>query len=355
VNALTDLQTYSETALASYAQALSIGLGVNRAELIRAGMSAAQATSFDSRWSVLAQSEGHLSGFSAVLLQNVQSGQKALAIRGTDGAADFITDFVNISIYGSVLGMPQYMALEAFYADLLGTGQLAASDQLVLTGHSLGGFLAQAFTARHPSVVSAAYTFNAPGFGGGLAQAVEFLGVTDGSIAHSKIVNIHATDGLSVIAGLGAMLGSTEMVRIEPGTAIQNHSIKTVTDALAVQAAYQQLQPGLSTTQIGAYVGFVQAGQPAEVKLETFPFTRYGTVQATVVRLSADAVTDEKLGAIFPATLKLDRTYLNVDGKRIALAPGMNLTAEIKTGERRVIEYLLSPLQRRVGESLKER
>jgi hemolysin D len=102
-------------------------------------------------------------------------------------------------------------------------------------------------------------------------------------------------------------------------------------------------------------VGFVQAGQPAEVKLETFPFTRYGTVQATVARLSADAVTDEKRGAIFPATLKLDRTHLNVDGKRIALAPGMNLSAEIKTGKRRVIDYLLSPVQKAADESMKER
>jgi hemolysin D len=91
------------------------------------------------------------------------------------------------------------------------------------------------------------------------------------------------------------------------------------------------------------------------VKLETFPFTRYGTVQATVARLSADAVTDEKRGAIFPATLKLDRTHLNVDGKRIALAPGMNLSAEIKTGKRRVIDYLLSPVQKAADESMKER
>jgi hemolysin D len=102
-------------------------------------------------------------------------------------------------------------------------------------------------------------------------------------------------------------------------------------------------------------VGFVQQGQPAEVKLETFPFTRYGTVQASVARLSADAVTDEKRGAIFPATLKLDRTHLNVDGKRIALAPGMNLSAEIKTGKRRVIDYLLSPVQKAADESMKER
>ncbi|QAZ40906.1 HlyD family type I secretion periplasmic adaptor subunit [Methylibium sp. Pch-M] len=102
-------------------------------------------------------------------------------------------------------------------------------------------------------------------------------------------------------------------------------------------------------------IGFVNAGQAAAIKLETFPFTRYGTVEATVKSVTADAVSDEKRGAIFPATLSLNQSSIDIDGKRIALSPGMNLTAEIKTGRRRVIEYLLSPVQRHVAESMKER
>lgn len=102
-------------------------------------------------------------------------------------------------------------------------------------------------------------------------------------------------------------------------------------------------------------VGFVRNGQEATIKLETFPYTRYGTVQAQVHSITADAVQDEKRGAIFPATLVLNQSAINVDGKRIKLAPGMNLTAEIKTGKRRVIDYLLSPVQQHLDESLKER
>jgi hemolysin D len=102
-------------------------------------------------------------------------------------------------------------------------------------------------------------------------------------------------------------------------------------------------------------VGFVHVGQTAEVKLETFPFTRYGTVLATVTRVGADAVNDEKRGALFPATLTLQATHIDVEGKPVRLSPGMNLTAEIKTGKRRVIEYLLSPVQRAGNESLRER
>ena len=64
---------------------------------------------------------------------------------------------------------------------------------------------------------------------------------------------------------------------------------------------------------------------------------------------------DDKHGAIFPMTLALDATTLNVDGKMIRRAPGMSLTAEVKTGKRRVIEYLLSPIQKAGGEGLSER
>ena len=102
-------------------------------------------------------------------------------------------------------------------------------------------------------------------------------------------------------------------------------------------------------------IGFVRAGQEAEIKLETFPYTRYGTVPATVKSVTADAVNDEKRGAIFPVTLVLRKGAIDVDGKPVRLTPGMNVTAEVKTGRRRVIEYLFNPVQEHVQESLRER
>lgn len=102
-------------------------------------------------------------------------------------------------------------------------------------------------------------------------------------------------------------------------------------------------------------IGFVNAGQMAEVKLETFPYTKYGTVPARVAIVTADAVTDEKKGSYYPATLTLSQKDMLIDGKRVNLSPGMNITAEIKTGQRRVIEFLLSPVQRAGSESLRER
>lgn len=102
-------------------------------------------------------------------------------------------------------------------------------------------------------------------------------------------------------------------------------------------------------------IGFVYAGQKVEVKLETFPYTRYGTVQATVSIVTADAVVDEKIGSFYPATLTFRQKDIVIDGKRVALTPGMNITAEIKTGRRRIIDFLLSPVQRAGSESLRER
>lgn len=80
-----------------------------------------------------------------------------------------------------------------------------------------------------------------------------------------------------------------------------------------------------------------------------------GTLPTILLRVGADAVVDEKRGAIFPTTLKLQSGYIAVDGRRVTLAPGMSLTAEVQPGRPRVIDFLLSPLQQRVGESLRER
>jgi len=102
-------------------------------------------------------------------------------------------------------------------------------------------------------------------------------------------------------------------------------------------------------------VGFVKAGQRAEIKIETFPFTRYGTVPATVMFLSQDAVQDEKRGLVFQARLRLEQQALRVDERLVALVPGMAIAAEIKTGERRLIEFFLNPLTQTFTQSGRER
>ena len=102
-------------------------------------------------------------------------------------------------------------------------------------------------------------------------------------------------------------------------------------------------------------IGFVAAGQDAVVKVESFPYTRYGYLNGKVKSISHDAVAHEQLGLVYTAIIALDKSSLSVDGQTVSLSAGMNVGAEIKTGRRRVLDYLLSPLQTKVDESFKER
>ena len=139
----TQYNSYAQAALAAYATGLIAG--VENAARYRdpdVGMAVNQAAAFNATWNVLQQSPLNGNGFSAVLLQNRTTGEKVLAIAGTNGWADWITDLVNIALYGTVLGMPQYLSLESFYTQLVSSGKLGATEQITVTGHSLGGFLA---------------------------------------------------------------------------------------------------------------------------------------------------------------------------------------------------------------------
>ena len=102
-------------------------------------------------------------------------------------------------------------------------------------------------------------------------------------------------------------------------------------------------------------VGFVKEGQPVEIKVETFPFTLYGTIPGRVLAVSDDAASIEKVGLVYPSRVTMEQGTIQVDGKPVNLSPGMAVTVEIKTSQRRVIEYLLSPLLKSVKESLRER
>ena len=103
-------------------------------------------------------------------------------------------------------------------------------------------------------------------------------------------------------------------------------------------------------------VGFVKTGQRVAVKVEAYPYTRFGLVEGTVNLVSSDAVQDEKRGPIFQTRIKVNtRELLLKDGSKLPLSPGMAVTADIATGQRSLISYFLSPLQALASESLRER
>lgn len=102
-------------------------------------------------------------------------------------------------------------------------------------------------------------------------------------------------------------------------------------------------------------IGFVQEGQEAEIKVHTFPFTKYGIIDATITHVTNDAIADENLGLVYKMKLVMAKKTLWVDTKEVDLLPGMAVTAEIKTGHRRIIEFISAPLLRYKSESVRER
>jgi hemolysin D len=102
-------------------------------------------------------------------------------------------------------------------------------------------------------------------------------------------------------------------------------------------------------------IGFVREGMPAEIKLHTFPFTKYGVIEGEVVNVSDDAIVDEQRGLVFSMRVKLTRNSLWVDTREVPLQPGMAATAEVQTDKRKIIEFLTSPMRRVMQEGLRER
>jgi hemolysin D len=163
---------------------------------------------------------------------------------------------------------------------------------------------------------------------------------------------------------------------------VQQLAVHTVGGVVTPAQALLVIVPADSHLEIEAMVsnrdvGFVHVGQDVQIKVDTFNFTRYGLIQGHVISLSQDAITRDKpqdkpgeatqSGAtetssepkgqelVYAARVSLDKTQMQVDENMVNLTPGMAVTVEIKTGARRVISYLLSPLMRYGHESLRER
>jgi hemolysin D len=162
---------------------------------------------------------------------------------------------------------------------------------------------------------------------------------------------------------------------------VQQLAIHTVGGVVTPAQALAVVVPLDSQLEIEAMVsnrdiGFISVGQETEIKVDTFSFTRYGVLHGRVLSVSQDAIARDKpqdksseqtKGAehassepkgqelVYSARVSLDRTQMQVEDKFVNLSPGMAVTVEVKTGSRRIITYLLSPLVRYKQEVLRER
>jgi hemolysin D len=188
-------------------------------------------------------------------------------------------------------------------------------------------------------------------------------------------------------AGLAADLSKAEQrTKLQQLTApvsgvVQQLSVHTVGGVVTPAQSLAVIVPNDSLLEIEAMVsnrdvGFVHAGDEVEIKVDTFDFTRYGLLHGRVLNISSDSIvretpsdksTDKPAGSptassepkgqelTYAARISVDRNQMQVEDKMVNLSPGMAVTAEIKTGSRRIIGYLLSPLMKYKQESLRER
>lgn len=162
---------------------------------------------------------------------------------------------------------------------------------------------------------------------------------------------------------------------------VQQLTVHTVGGVVPAAQALMLIVPNQHNVELEAYIenkdiGFVHVGQQVQIKVDTYPYTKYGTVAATVTHVSHDAVDlsgngtgqlaskegDSKKesgstakGLMYAVKVSLENPSIMVDGEKKPLSPGMSGSIEIKTGERRIIEYVLSPLMTHAHESLHER
>jgi hemolysin D len=162
---------------------------------------------------------------------------------------------------------------------------------------------------------------------------------------------------------------------------VQQLAVHTVGGVVTPAQALLVVVPSDSQLEIEAMVsnrdiGFVRSGQEAEIKVDTFNFTRYGLLHGQVLSISQDAVirdrqrdraNDRGAGTQnessepkgqelnYSARILLDRSKMQIDDQMVKLSPGMAVTVEIKTGSRMILSYLLSPLLRYRQETMRER
>lgn len=164
---------------------------------------------------------------------------------------------------------------------------------------------------------------------------------------------------------------------------VQGLTVTTVGQVITTGEQIMQIVPEGAPLEIEAYmpnadIGFIEKGQTAVVKVESFPFTTFGTIDATVTRVASDAIPDVDAAAreqnpaqatkgqmfgggqrtqnlVFPVNLVMARNTIDVEGRSVPLGAGMAVTVEIKTGTRRILSYLLSPLVQVISTSMKER
>ncbi len=98
-------------------------------------------------------------------------------------------------------------------------------------------------------------------------------------------------------------------------------------------------------------IGYIECGQKTSIKVDTFSFQKYGLINGEVYQISPDSFEDERYGLVYKMKVKFEDKSMDVEGKKVDLSSGMSVVVEVKTGERRIIEFLIEPLIKYLSEA----
>ncbi len=178
--------------------------------------------------------------------------------------------------------------------------------------------------------------------------------------------NQELAEALQKVSGLAQELRKAEernrlrQLRAPVDGVVQQLAVHTVGGVVQPAQSLMVIVPADQPLEIEANVlnkdiGFVKAGQSAEIKVESFTFTKYGLLHGEVLQVSADAIQDEEQGLVYAAKVALEEDQILVDDTWVKLSPGMAVSVEVKTGQRRAIEFFLHPFLKYQDEAMKER
>ena len=108
-------------------------------------------------------------------------------------------------------------------------------------------------------------------------------------------------------------------------------------------------------TVLNQDIGFVKKDMNVSVKIDTFSFQKYGLIEGTVIHVADDAIEDEKMGPIYEILIQPHDYFLEYGREKFAINSGMSITAEMKVGKRRVINFFIYPLIRYLDEGMSVR
>jgi HlyD family secretion protein len=177
---------------------------------------------------------------------------------------------------------------------------------------------------------------------GQLKQRQEELANLDGQLAQARL----RTEGQTITAPISGKIYDVQ-------TTMGERTVSPGQELLSILPNDEDLL--LEVKVLNRDIGFITEGMRAKVKLATFPFQEFGTIEGEVIQLSPNATLDKDLGLVFEAKVKLNQNNVVVHGKPVELAPGMAATAEIVTRQRSVLTFLLEPITRRFSEAFTTR